>query len=143
MVECTLIDDDSIWSLLEERVEPPVQAGFHAIRLADHNVRLVKDKKYKWFVALVPDPDHRSRDIIAGGAIERIELPEGLEKKLGQTTKPTAPHVYAENGIWYEAVSSVSELIESNPHDKVLREKRAALFEQVGLSEIAAYDKCP
>ena len=49
--------------------------------------------------------------------------------------------VYAENGIWYDAIGSVSEQIEAAPHDATLRVQRAALLEQVGLSEVADYDR--
>ena len=133
-VEFTLIDDQSIQPLLEKRIGPPVQAGVHCIRLADYGIRLSTGKQYRWFVALVPDPEHRSKDIIAGGGIERIELPEILLTKLTRAGKGEVPYIYAEGGIWYEALSAISDLIDSTPDNADLRKKRASLLEQVGLS---------
>jgi len=140
-VEFTLIDDQSIEPLLEKAIDPPIEAGMHQIRLADYDMRLVKGNQYKWFVALVPDPEHRSKDIIAAGAIELIALPEALGERLAQADKEQAPYIYAERGIWYEALSSISELIDAAPNDARLREKRASLLEQVGFPEVAASEK--
>jgi hypothetical protein len=51
--------------------------------------------------------------------------------------------VYAEAGIWYDALSVLTAQIEANPENKTLRETRADLLRQVGLkaaagSEVAA-----
>ena len=98
---------------------------------------------YQWFVTLVLDPNQRSKDIIAGGTIERIEFPAALRGKLAQAGKAKAPHIYAEAGLWYDALTAISELIDATPNDTVLRNQRAALLEQVGLPEIAGYDVRP
>jgi hypothetical protein len=140
-IEFTLIDDQGIEPLLEKSIDPPTEAGVHQIRLADYDVRLVKGNQYKWFVALVPDPEQRSKDIIAAGAIELVALPEALREKLVQADKKQAPYVYAERGIWYEALSSISELIDAAPNDTRLRDMRASLLEQVGLPEVAASER--
>jgi len=137
LVEFTLIDEQSIQPLLEKRIAPPVQAGVHCVRLADNDAGLSKGKQYKWFVALVLDPEHRSKDIIAGGAIELIDLPKAFSTKLAQAEKEEIPNIYAEAGIWYDALSAISELIDAAPNDSVLRRKRASLLKQVGLSQVA------
>ena len=85
----------------------------------------------------VPDPDDRSKDIRAGGLIERIEIPESVRSKLAQAEKEEIPRIYAEAGIWYDALMAISDLIDVRPEDGVLRKQRSALLEQVGLSEVA------
>ena len=92
--------------------------------------------EYRWSVTAVPDPDDRSKDIRAGGLIERIEVPESLRSKLAQAEKGEIPQIYAEAGIWYDALMAISELIDATPGDAVLRKQRSALLEQVGLSEV-------
>jgi hypothetical protein len=140
-IEFTLIDDQGIEPLLEKGIDPPTEAGVHQIRLADYDVRLRKGNQYKWFVALVPDPEQRSKDIIAAGAIELVALPDALREKLARADKEQAPYVYAERGIWYEALSSISALIDAAPNDTRLRDMRASLLEQVGLPEVAARER--
>jgi hypothetical protein len=89
-------------------------------------------------VFLVVDPEHRSKDVLAGGAIERVASPEALAAKLPSDDKRKA--AYAESGIWYEAIATLSDLVEAAPQDKALHQQRASLLEQAGLAEIAEYD---
>lgn len=135
-VELTVMDPQGVQPILETRIPAPVQAGVHRIRLSDYNVRLAPGAAYRWFVSVVPDADRRSKDIMAGGAIERVEMPEGLKAKVAQAGKSDLPSIYAEAGLWYDTVAAISELIEVAPQDQALRKQRTALLAQVGLTGI-------
>ncbi|WP_179137096.1 DUF928 domain-containing protein [Candidatus Entotheonella palauensis] len=91
-------------------------------------------------MALITDPERRSKDIIAGGGVERIPLSDAIRSQLGQAQAEHVPHLYAEAGLWYDALATISDLIDATPADAGLRQQRAALLEQVGLTSIAAYD---
>src|SRR5262245_5663919 len=86
-IELTALDLRTTRPILETRLPAPVTPGVHRIRLADHGVRLEPGVPYRWFVTIVPDSDRRSKDILAGGAIERVEPPAGLPAKLAQARK--------------------------------------------------------
>jgi hypothetical protein len=135
-VEVTVVDPRATKALVEIRLPTPVLAGVHAIHLADHGIRLEPGVAYRWYVAVVPDGNRRSKDVLAGGAIERVEPPEGLRARLAQAGKADAPSLYAEAGLWYDAVASISALIGAAPNDPALRRQRAALLAQVGLPAI-------
>jgi hypothetical protein len=135
-VELTVMDLQAVQPILEIRIPPPVQAGVHRIRLADYGIRLSSGAAYRWYVAVVPDPDRRSKDILAGGAIERVEVPEGIKSKLAQAGNADLPSLYAEAGIWYDALRAISDLIEAAPQDHELRKRRAALLAQVKLPAV-------
>jgi hypothetical protein len=139
-VELTIRDDRAIQPLIETRISGPIQPGVQRVRLADYGVRLPLGVPHRWFVALVVDPDSRSRDNIAGGTIERIALPKALRVNLAQAGKAQAPHLYAQAGLWYDALAAISDLLGAAPNDPVLRQQRASLLEQVGLGEIAEHD---
>lgn len=139
-IELTIIENGAINPVLEKRIAPPEKPGIQCIRLADHGVNLQKNLPYKWFVALVLDPNHRSKDIFAGGKIKRIDDPEALHEKLNKAGEGRAPHVYAKAGLWYDALAAISELIDASPNDKALRKQRASLLEQVGFPEISQYE---
>lgn len=141
LTELTLIEAKAIGPLLETRINTPVQPGVQCVRLADYGVRLSPGLVYRWFVALVVDPDNRSKDILAGGSIERIELPGAVSARLARASREEAPQIYAEAGLWYDALGAFSELIEATPNDPMLRNQRASLLEQVGLSEVAEYER--
>jgi Domain of Unknown Function (DUF928) len=135
-VELTVMDPQGVQPILETRLPSPVTAGVHQFRLSDFNVRLAQGAAYRWFVSVVPDADRRSKDITAGGAIERVEMPEGLKAKVAQAPKSDLPSLYGEAGLWYDTVAAISELIEAAPQDQALRAQRTALLSQVGLTGI-------
>jgi hypothetical protein len=135
-VELTVMDPQGVQPILEIRLPSPVTAGVHRILLSDYNVRLAPGGAYRWFVSVVPDADRRSKDITAGGAIERVEMPEGLKAKVAQASKSDLPSLYGEAGLWYDTVAAISELIDAAPQDQALRKQRTALLTQVGLTGI-------
>jgi Domain of Unknown Function (DUF928) len=137
----TITDEQTTRPLVEAPLVPPLSPGVQRVRLADYGVRLAPGMPYEWFVALVPDPEHRAKDIIAGGTIERIAFPAPLRAQLAQAGPARAPFLYAEAGLWYDALGAISELIEAAPHEVGLRNQRAALLEQVELPEIAASER--
>jgi hypothetical protein len=110
------------------------------IELAEYNVNLQPGVTYHWFVTLIVDPAQRASDVAAGGSIERIAPPEALSSQLAQAGPARAPFIYAEAGLWYDAVMAVSQLIDAAPQDRALRRQRAALLAQVGLSGVAKAD---
>lgn len=130
-IEFTIRDETSVEPLLEVELKKPARAGVQAVRLADHGVRLLPGTNYQWFVSLVPDPERRSKDFLVGAWIARGEPPQGC-----------CPNALAsaQAGLWYDAVGTLSAGIDAAPRDATLRAQRAALLEQVGLSEVAAYD---
>jgi hypothetical protein len=140
-VEFTLIEADSVLPLIKERIKRPDKAGIQCFRLAGHRIRLHESKHYKWFISLVPEPDRRSKDLFSGGFIERIPVSGDLARKLEEGGKSGEPSVYAKEGIWYDALTAVSDLIRKAPGDESLRKKRASLLEQVGLKEVGDYDR--
>ncbi len=139
-IELTIIEDQAIYPLLERRLSAPAQPGIRTIRLADHGVHLRQGVVYKWYIAIIPDPNRRSKDILAWGAVKYIEISDELKANLSRLDKAIASNIYAAAGIWYDAFADISALIEISPQDTTLRKKRDALLEQVGLLEIAQYE---
>jgi hypothetical protein len=139
--EFTIVDDASVDPLLELKLTPPIEPGIHALSLKEHGVSLKAGIPYQWFVAVVMDPAQRSYDIVAGGEIERVAKPSGLSSRLESAGADGTPQVYAEAGIWYDALDGLSSQIGSRPNDTGLRQQRADLLEQVGLPEAADYER--
>ena len=135
-IELTVMEPDGIQPILETRLPAPNKAGIQQVRLADYKIHLKPGVAYRWFVAVVPDADRRSKDILAGGAIERVDMPSELKAKLATANKSELFSLYAGAGMWYDAVAAISEMIDAAPQDPALRKQRAALLSQVGLSAI-------
>jgi hypothetical protein len=135
-VEVVLMDPDGIRPMLELNLAPPTQAGLHPIRLAEHGIRIQPGIAYRWYVAVVPDAGRRSRDILAGGTVERIVPPADLSSTLSTAGRAERVAVYAGAGLWYDALTAVTTLVEQSPGDSVPRQQRAALLKQVGLPDL-------
>lgn len=137
--EITAIGDPPANPLLNLTIDGSGSAGVHKIDLARYGVRLQPGVEYRWNVSVDIGPTQRS----SSGRIQRVALSPELAKRLEGTPNSGHAAVYAEEGIWYDAVAAISELIEQSPNDAGLRRQRASLLEQVGLKEVAAGDVPP
>lgn len=140
-VELTLLEEGVDESVLDLVLKPPTAAGFHALRLDAHGVRLKQDVPYQWYVAIVMDPNSRSRDIVATGEIRRVPPSDEHQSQLRSANETTKPRVYAVNGYWYDALDGLAALIAKAPSNARLRSQRAALLAQVGLDQAAAFER--
>jgi hypothetical protein len=131
---------DAAKPLLEITLQPPIAKGIHAFRLADHGIALKPGVEYQWFVAVVNNAAQRSNDVLAGGTIKRV-TDNPVQAQLKQASPAQLPAIYAEAGIWYDAIDQLSRQISANQSDRQLRARRAALLEQVGLRDAAAFDR--
>jgi hypothetical protein len=140
-IDIAVIDDTSTEPLLAVTVSPPLDGGMQSLRLAEHGLHLEMGRSYQWFVALVPDPDRRSNDVIASGAIERRERGDELGRELASADASRSYAVLAKHGMWYDALDALSDRIAANPADPELRAARASLLEEVGLEAAAQSDR--
>jgi len=65
-------------------------------------------------------------------------MPDGLATKVSGTSKADLPNLYAEAGLWYDAIAAMNDLIDQSPGNQALREQRSALLRQVGLPDTAS-----
>jgi hypothetical protein len=142
-VEITLTADEAAEPLLELRLEPPVGAGLHPLRLDRRAVALEPGVTYPWFVALVPDPSNRDADLVSGVAVRRAVAAGALTEALAPAGPAERAHVLAAAGYWYDAFDTLTGWIQADPGSERLREHRAALLEQVGLSGVAGLLSAP
>lgn len=136
LIEITVVSNQGATTVLRTRVASPAAAGVQKMNLARYGIRLQPGIEYWWSVTSENDPRQRSNSV----AIERIVPSQQLAKRIDATPRTRRAAVYADEGIWYDAIASLGELIEQSPGDRALRVQRAALLEQVGLKAAAADD---
>jgi hypothetical protein len=137
--QLTITTADSDKPLLEINLPQPVPAGINSFALADTPIRLQTDIEYEWSVAIITNAAERSNDVMAGGIIQRVTIP-GPADRAARASAGQAARLYAEGGLWYDAIDVLSRAIARSPSDANLRRARASLLEQVGLNEAAAFD---
>lgn len=140
-VEFVLADRVSIDPLLELALPPPFAAGFHVVHLGDHGVALEPGKPYRWFVTLAVGDGAGPEDLVARGAVLRVEADADLARALRDAGRGELGRIYAEHGLWYDTLHFISERVEHAPGDARLRAFRAGLLEGAGLGNAAEYDR--
>ena len=138
--ELTLLQENKVKPLVQISLDKAAKAGIQRLKLSDHGAKLVPGVEYQWVVALVTDPENRSTDLVASGVIKRVAPASDLKEKVAKASPASVPGVYAEAGIWYDALGTLSDQIDANPKDKSLREARSDLLHQVGLKAAAGFD---
>ena len=137
--ELTVIEWGKPEPLLRIRLPDAKKYGIQHVNLADHNVKLATGVDYEWVVALVVDPNSRSKDVIASGHIKRVEPSPDLSARLAGASAENLPRIYAEEGLWYDTVETLARSIEQRPDDSSLQAAGAVLLGQVGLTRAAAH----
>lgn len=126
-VVLTLTDDEAVLPLAEVELPTPRDEGIQRVRLEEQGIELESEMEYEWSISLVRDPKQRSKDIIATGYIRRVAAPPELRVRSANT--------YAELGLWYDALTEVSDGLEIDPDDAELREARNSLLAQANLAQ--------
>ena len=140
-LEFTVIDETGVTPIIEKPLSSPTEPGIHIIRLADYDLKLEKGKTYQWSVSLISDPEHRSRDLIAGGLIQVGDVPTSLVENVRKANPVEATKLWGQAGFWYDAIGVISTNIQSNPSDARMHELRASLLEEVDLDTPAKVDR--
>ena len=131
-MDVRIAEEGNLAVLLDIRLLPPLQAGIHELRLDDYGITLLPEVPYRWTVRIV-NPQG-SENPTASGAIQRIQAPAG-----SSTSLVYSPERYAQEGLWYDALTALQTLIQSNPGNTDFLNQRASLLKQVGLTEAAAF----
>jgi hypothetical protein len=95
-------------------------------------------KKYTWIFSLVCDPEDRSSDLLETGIVRRVELSAEILGKLENADPRQKTFIYAENGIWQDALSNLAAVRRANPNEPVFQTDWESLLGSVELGEIAA-----
>lgn len=92
---------------------------------------------YTWQVRLKLNPDSIVTDYLVQGQIERFEAEATLAKDLAEATPEEKLVLYAQTGLWYDALHTLAQLRQANPNDPQLASEWAQLLQSVGLEAIA------
>ena len=127
-VTLTVITDEIPEPLAEIALPLPTQVGVQRVKLADYGVELAPDVEYEWSIALASHGAGHASDQLATGYVTRVAVPAAL------AGAPMGTRELAASGLWYDALSAVSDEIEVRPADPRPRAARDALLQQAGLT---------
>lgn len=135
-VEFVLQDQDDN-EIYRKAIALPDKPGVISVSLPTTTPALALNKQYRWFFTVNCDQEKNSPPTFVEGVIQRVELNPAVLKQL-QTPEPLKRYViYAQNGIWYEALTILAQLRDKNPKDAALQAEWRNLLGSIRLDDIA------
>ena len=92
-------------------------------------------KMYHWYFVVDCHPDAPPQ---VDGWVQRTPLTPSLSTQLQTASPSQRVALYAANGIWYDALTSLAQLRSANPKDALLLRDWVNLLRSVGLEELAS-----
>ncbi len=139
-VQIALTRRNAIEPIIDRTISGGIAAGIHLVSLASMGVSLNIGQEYRFSVAIIHDSANRSKDTVSSGFIARAQDLSSLEGKIESDDDRDLAHVYAENGLWYDAFAAVSRADFADGADESYHQVRADLLKQVGLGHVASHD---
>ena len=94
-------------------------------------------QSYTWNFTVICDAQDRSADQIQIGTVRRVELNADIRRQLAQADPRQKTVIYAENGIWLDALSTLAAARRDQPNDTALKADWESLLDSVTLGKIA------
>lgn len=126
-LQVTIVSDGSVRPILRLDLPGPHRAGLHSLSLEEHGIRLEAGTDYRWFVAVLVDPNRPSRNPVSAGALRRIEDSSALGREVADESPESRGHALARLGIWYDAFDYFAELSRKYPDEETLMSHLNAL----------------
>lgn len=107
--------DGSGRRVLAQRIDLQSKPGIMTQSLPEDEPGLSVGQKYRWQVVIFCNPDEPSGDLVTEADIEVVEMSAQLKTALSNTTDPLERvNLYAEAGVWYNALSEALGTSESS-----------------------------
>ena len=140
-IEFVLKDESSKLSqtIYRKIVTIPEVPGIISIPLSVTTPPLQVNKIYHWFfkMKVICNPQQPAQREYVEGWVQRVNLNPKLVDNLKQATPQQRVKLYAENGIWYDALTTLAELRLAKPEDPTLAVEWMNLLKSVDLENLA------
>jgi hypothetical protein len=110
--------------------------GIVSVSLPSTSSELKIHKRYRWYFNIYCKQDNQFLTSVEGD-VQLLALAPNVQKELDKATPQQRVNIYAANGIWYEALTTLANLRRISPQDTKLASKWASLLESVGLQNLA------
>lgn len=138
----TLTQPGVVQPILEQQI-PSQKAGIIQLKMPQELPELVVGKEYRWSVTpRTCNSARASKNDYIQSWIKRVPATVALTQQLAAaTTEQDRASIYAQAGLWYDALEAISTAHNTHPNDKSILEERLLLLEQAGQTELAAQER--
>jgi Domain of Unknown Function (DUF928) len=136
-----VLKDESIkpnQTIYSSQLTPPTAPGIISVNLPTTVTQLQSDKMYHWFLKLKVKCDQQPPvSEYVEGWVQRVNLNSNIVNLLKQETPQQQAAIYAENGIWYDSLTTLAQLRLVKPQDTTIATDWKNLLKSVGLEKFA------
>jgi hypothetical protein len=135
------LQDAANRSLYRVPLPLPNKEGIVGITLPTNQAGIEPDKMYHWYIkAQCPAaPMQQQASIYVDGWIRRIIPDTGFVTQLQQASPEQKFILYAEKGIWYDALNTLAQLRQTRPSDPALSRDWRDLLRSIRLPYLASH----
>lgn len=140
-----VLEDENKKQIYQTNLNINNSSGVIGIRIpTNQNVSPLQiDKDYTWSIALICDDKDRSADVFEKGIVRRVEVSADIRSQLQNADPRLKAVIYAQTGIWQDALSTLVAARLANPNDANLAADWKILLDSVNLGEIVAEPIAP
>jgi hypothetical protein len=113
------------------------QPGVIGVSLPTNAPSLALNKRYRWFFTIYCDREKQLPPIYVEGVIQRVNLSKTITQQLKVALPLQRFAIYAKNGIWHEALTTLAQLRQNNPQNTALESQWQDLLTNAGFGEEA------
>lgn len=106
--------------------------GVISLTLSSKAAWLETGKRYHWYFYIYSQPEQPP--LFVEGWIQRVELNPAVKTQLEKATPQERVALYADNGIWHDALTASAELRRTDPENN----DWAALLQAIGRDDVAS-----
>ncbi|MDB9529437.1 DUF928 domain-containing protein [Oscillatoria sp. CS-180] len=109
-LKLVMLNDATNEFVYEGRFSIQANSGIASVSLPNNGLQrpLEVGQRYVWYLAVICDENDPSADVVVEGYVERV-APIAAADEASPTVLPA---IYAEEGLWYDAVNASAELKE-------------------------------
>lgn len=137
-LELVVQDEKEKQKFVKQHYKQSGNGGVVAIPI--NKTSLEVGKQYRWSFSVICNARERSKDLFVQGGIKRISPNPQLATKLKSATLNSRVNLYAQAGIWQDALTTLAQLRSERPNDPQLKADWNELLtaEGVNLEQVSA-----
>lgn len=138
-LEFKLVDGSNEDKVIYQTTLPaPSKSGIISVSLpAGTGRHLENGKMYHWYFSMVCNKEDPTAKSYIDGWIERTQLDAPLASQVQGASRQELPGIYAQAGIWHEALATLAELRRNYPDDQVIASQWQEFLTSVQLGEFS------
>ncbi len=135
-----VLQDNEENEVYKSTISLPTKPGVISVVLPSKVAPLYVGKNYHWFFKIsCSGQESASVPIHVEGDIQRVNLNPNLKNKIATAQPQDKIAIYADNGIWFDALTLLASLRKDNPNNASLASDWQSLLQSIGLVNLAKF----